>query len=143
MIYLGQPTGYKGFCFYRITTGCSFISTTTVFDETFFLRCPDGKWRHFTELGDQPPTENRYPDDLIDQSNDNNFGDHPPFPLENDDSAPSSPPSEPEVPVVPDGDTENPSHTQGNPPVLPPQWRDDNALRHGMRQQMPGTQSSR
>ena len=84
----------------------------------------------------KPPTENRYPDDSIDQSDDNNFGNNPPFPLKNDDSAPSSPPSKPEVPVVPDRDTEHPLHTQGNPPVLPPQWCDDDAPRHGMRQRM-------
>ena len=131
MVYLRQPAGYKGFCFYRI-----FIGATAVFDETFFPRCPDGKQRHFTELGDTPPTENRYPDDPIDQSGDNNFGDHPPFPTENDDNPPSSPPSEPEVPVVPDRDTEHPSHTQGNPPVPPPQWRNEDTQRHSTRQQM-------
>jgi len=65
-----------------------------------------------------PPTENRYLDDPIDQYGDNNFGDNLPFPSENDDSALSSPPSEPEVPVVPDHDTEHPSHTQRNLPVL-------------------------
>jgi len=136
MVYLGQPAGCEGFCFYHITTGCIFISTTTVFDKTFFPHCPDGKQWHFTELGDVPPTENRYPDDLIDQSNDNNFGNNPLFPLENDDSAPSSPPSKPEVIVVSDYDTEHPLHTQGNPPVPPPQWHDDDAPRHGTRQQM-------
>jgi len=49
----------------------------------------------------EPPTENRYPDDPIDQSDDN-FGNQLPFPTENDDHPPSSPPSEPEVPDVPD-----------------------------------------
>jgi len=136
IVYLGQPAGYKGFCFYHITTGCIFISTTTVFDETFFPHCPDGKQRHFTELDDMLPTENRYPDDPIDQSDENNFGDNLPFPLENDDHPPSSPPSEPEVPVVPNCDMEHSSHTQGNPSVLPPQWRDDDAPRHGTRQRM-------
>jgi len=58
MIYLGQPAGYKGYCFYRITNGRIFIGATTVFDETYFLRCSDGKQRLFTELGDEPPTEN-------------------------------------------------------------------------------------
>jgi len=67
---------------------------------------------YFTELGDTPPTENRYPDHPIDQSNDNNFGDHPPFPTENDDNPPSSPPSKPEVPVVPDRDTDRAGHRQ-------------------------------
>jgi len=43
MIYLGQPARYKGFCFYRITTGRIFISATAVFDETFFPCCPDSK----------------------------------------------------------------------------------------------------
>ena len=66
MVYLGQPASYKGFCFYRITTGCIFIGATTIFDETYFPRCPDGKQQHFTELGDELPTENRYPDDPID-----------------------------------------------------------------------------
>jgi len=88
------------------------------------------------ELGDLLPTENRYPDDPIDQSDDNNFGDNLPFSLENDDHPPSSPPSEHGVPLVSDHDTEHPSHTQRNPPVLPPQWCDDDAPRHGMRQQM-------
>jgi len=76
MVYLRQPAGYKGFCFYHITAGCIFIGATAIFDETFFPRCPDGKQRHFTELGDEPPTENRYPDNPIDQSDDNNFGDN-------------------------------------------------------------------
>jgi len=129
MVYLGQPASYKGFCFYHITTGCIFISATTVFDETFFLCCPDGKQRHFTELGDILPTENKYPDDPIDQSNENNFGDNPLFPPENDDHPLSSPPSKPEVSIVPDRDMEHPSHTQGNPPVPPPQWRDDDTPR--------------
>jgi len=88
------------------------------------------------ELGDIPPTENRYPDDPIDQSDKNNFGDNLLFPPENDNHPLSSPSSEPEVPVVPDHDTEHPSHTQRNVPVLPPQWCNDNAPRHGMRQQM-------
>ena len=109
MVYLRQPASYKGFCFYCITTGCIFIGTTAIFDETFFPHCPDGKQRHFTELGDMPPTENRYPDNHIDQSNKNNFGDNLPFPLENDDHPPSSPPSKPEVPVVPDHDMEHSS----------------------------------
>jgi len=120
MVYLGQPAGYKGFCFYRITNGHIFIGATTVFNKTYFPRCPDGKQRHFTELGDEPPTENRYLDNSIDQSDDN-FGDQPPFPMENDDHPLSSSPSEPEVPDVPDQDTEHPSHTQRNPPVPPPQ----------------------
>jgi len=72
------------------------------------------------ELDDEPPTENKYLDNPIDQSDDN-FGDQPPFSIENDDHPPSSPSSEPEVPDVPDRDTEHPSHTQGNPPVPPPQ----------------------
>jgi len=88
------------------------------------------------ELGDEPPTENRYLDDPIDQSRDNNFGDHPLFALENNDSAPSSPPSKPEVPIVPDRDMEHPLHTQRNPLVPPPQWHDDDTPRHGTRQQM-------
>jgi len=58
------------------------------------------------ELGDELPTENRYPDDSIDQSDDN-FGDQPPFPIENDDHPPSSSPSEPEVPDIPDRDIEH------------------------------------
>jgi len=136
MVYLRQPAGYKGFCFYCITTGCIFISATAVFDETFFPRCSDGKQRHFMELGDTPPTENRYLDNPIDQSNDNNFGNHLPFPMENDDNPPLSPPSEPEVPVVPDQDTEHPSHTQRNLPVPPPQWRNEDTQRHGTRQRM-------
>jgi len=135
MVYLGQPAGYKGFCFYRITNGRIFIGATTVFDETYFPHCPDSKQRHFTVLGDELPTENRYPDNPIDQSDDN-FGDQPPFPMENDDHPPSSPPSEPEVPDVSDRDTEYSLHTQGNLPVLPPQWRDEDAPRCGMRQQM-------
>jgi len=102
MVYFGQPASYKGFCFYRITTGRIFIGATTVFDETFFPCCPDGKQRHFMELDDLTPTKNRYPDNPIDQSNDNNFGDNLPFPPENDDHPPSSPPSEPKVPIVPD-----------------------------------------
>jgi len=120
MVYLEKPASYKGFCFYRITTGRIFIGATAIFDETYFSHCPNSKQRHFTELGDKPPTENRYPDNPIDQSNDN-FGDQPPFPVENDDHPPSSPPSEPEVSDVPDQDTEHPSHTQGNPPVPLPQ----------------------
>jgi len=110
MVYLGQPAGYKGFCFYHITNGQIFIGTTAIFDETYFPRCPDSKQWYFTELSDEPPTENRYLDDPIDQSDDN-FGDQPPFPMENDNHPPSSPPSEPEVPNVPDWDTEHPSHT--------------------------------
>ena len=78
------------------------------------------------ELGDKLPTGGRYPDDPIDQSDDN-FGDQLPFPMENDDNPPSSPPSEPEVPVVPDHDMEYLLHTQGNPPVPLPQWRDDDS----------------
>jgi len=69
------------------------------------------------ELGDKPPTENRYPDDPIDQSDDNNFGNQPPFPMENDNHAPSSPPSKPEVPEVPDLDSEHPLQTQRNLPA--------------------------
>jgi len=53
------------------------------------------------ELGDEPPTENRYPDNPIDQSNDN-FGDQLLFPMENDNHPPSFSPSEPEVPDVSD-----------------------------------------
>jgi len=71
MVYLEQPASYKRFCFYHITTGRIFIGATAIFDETYFLRCPDGKQQYFTELDDEPPTENRYPDDPIDQSNDN------------------------------------------------------------------------
>jgi len=133
MVYLEQPASYKGFCFYHITNGQIFIGATTVFNETYFPCCPDGKQRHFTELGDEPPTENRYPDDPIDQSDDN-FGNQPPFPMKNDDHPPSSPPSEPEVPDVPDQDTEHPLHTQGNPPVPPPQWHNEDTPRHGTRQ---------
>ena len=136
IVYLRQPASYKGFCFYCITTGHIFIGTTPVFDETFFLCCSDGKQRHFMELNDVPPTENRYPDDLIDQSNDNNFGDNPLFSLENDDSALSSPLSKPEVPVVPDCNMKHSLHTQGNLSVPLPQWHDNNAPRHGTRQQM-------
>jgi len=66
MVYLGQPASYKGFCFYCITTGCIFIGATTIFDEPFFPCCSDGKQWHFTELGDMPLTENRYPDNPID-----------------------------------------------------------------------------
>jgi len=127
IVYLGQPASYKGFCFYCITTGHIFIGATTVFDDTFFPCCPDVKQRHFTELGDQPPTENRYPDNLIDQSDETNFGNNLPFSPENDDHPLSSPPSEPEVPVVPDHDMEYLLHTQGNPPVPLPQWRDDDS----------------
>ena len=43
IVYLGQPAGYKRFCFYHITTWHIFISATTVFDETFFPHCLDGK----------------------------------------------------------------------------------------------------
>ena len=43
MIYLGQPAGYKGCCFYRITNGQIFIDATAVFDETYFPHCSDGK----------------------------------------------------------------------------------------------------
>jgi len=120
MIYFGQPAGYKGYCFYRITNGQIFIGATAIFDETYFPRCPDGKQRPFMELGDKPPTENRYLDDPIDQSDDNNFGNQPPFPMENDDHPPSSPPSEPEVSDVPDLDSEHPSQTQENLPAPPP-----------------------
>jgi len=134
MVYLGQPASYKGFFFYHITNGWIFIGATAVFDETYFSRCPDGKQWHFIELGDEPPTENRYLDDPIDHSDDNNFGDHLLFPLENNDSALSSPSSEPEVPIVPDRDTEHSLHTQGNPPVLLPQWHDEDAPRCGTRQ---------
>jgi len=136
MIYLGQPAGYKGYCFYRITNGRIFIGATAIFDETYFPHCPDGKQQPFTELGDELPTENRYLDDPIDQSNDNNFGDQPPFPMENDDHPPSSPLSEPEVPDVPDLNLEHPSQTQGNLPAPPPRWRDEEPQRHGMRQRM-------
>jgi len=101
MVYLGQPAGYKRFCCYCITNRRIFIGATAVFDETYFPRCPDSNQRHFMELCDEPPTENRYPDDPIDQSNDN-FGDQPPFSMEHDDHPPSSPPSKPEVPDVPD-----------------------------------------
>jgi len=83
IVYLGQPAGYKGFCFYCITNGRIFIGATAVFDETYFPRCPDGKQQHFTKLGDELPTENRYPDDPIDQSDDN-FGNQLPFSTEND-----------------------------------------------------------
>jgi len=100
MVYLGQPASYKGFCFYCITNGHIFIGATAVFDETYFLRCPDGKQQHFTELGDESPTENRYLNNPIDQSDDN-FGDQLPFPTGNDDHPLSSPPSKPEVPDVP------------------------------------------
>jgi len=120
MIYLRQPAGYKGYCFYRITNGQIFIGTTAVFNETYFPRCPDGKQQPFMELGDEPPTENRYPDDPIDQSDDNNFGDQLPFPMENDNHPPSSPPSKPEVPEDPDLDSEHPSQSQRNLPALPP-----------------------
>ena len=58
MVYLRQPAGYKRFCFYRITNGRIFIGATAVFNETYFPCCPDGKQRHFMELGDEPPTEN-------------------------------------------------------------------------------------
>ena len=134
MIYLGQPAGYKGYCFYHITNGRIFIGATAVFDETYFPRCPDSKQRPFTELGDKLPTENRYPDNPIDQSNNNNFGDQLPFSTENDNHPLSSPPSEPEVPEVPDLDSEHPSQTQGNPPAPLPQWHDEELQRHGMRQ---------
>jgi len=86
-----------------------------------------------------PPTENRYLDNPIDQSNENNFGNNLLFPPENDNHPPSSPPSEPEVLIVPDQDTEHCSHTQGNLPVLPPQWYDDDTPRCGTRQQMVGS----
>jgi len=83
-----------------------------------------------------PPTENRYPDDPIVQSDENNFGNNLPLSPENDDHPSSSPPSEPEVPIVSDHDMEHPSHTQGNLPVPQPQWHDDNAPRCGTRQRM-------
>ena len=134
IVYLGQPASYKGLCFYCITTGCIFIGATATFDETFFPCCPDGKQQHFTESGDQLPTENRYPDNPIDQSDENNFGNDPSFPPENDNHPPSSPLSEPEVPIVPDHDIEHSSHTQRNSPVPPPQWHNDDAPRHGTRQ---------
>ena len=79
------------------------------------------------------PSRNRYPDDPINQSNDN-FGNQLPFSMENDDHPPSSPFSKPEVPDVPDRDTEHPSHTQENPPVPLPQWHDEDTPRCGMRQ---------
>jgi len=135
IIYLGQPAGYKGYCFYCITNEQIFIGATTVFDETYFPCCSDGKQRLFTELGDKLPTENRYLDDPIDQSDDNNFGHQPPFPMANDNHPPSSPPSEPEVPEVSDLDSEHPSQTQGNPPAPPPRWRDEELQRCGTRQQ--------
>jgi len=43
IVYLGQPAGYKGFCFYHITNGQIFIGTTAVFNKTYFLCCSDGK----------------------------------------------------------------------------------------------------
>ena len=73
------------------------------------------------EIGDQPPPENRYPEDPSDPSDDN-FGDHLPFPLENDgDAPPSSPPSENNDLQVPDGESMDHSlHTQGRPQS--PRW---------------------
>jgi len=136
MIYLGQPAGYKGYCFYHITNGRIFIGATAIFNETYFPRCPNSKQRPFTELGDEPPTENRYLDDPIDQSDDNNFGNQSPFPMENDNHPPSSSPSKPEVPDVSDLDSEHPSQTQGNLPAPPPQWHDKEPQRHGTRQRM-------
>ena len=89
-----------------------------MFDETLFPCCPDSKQHTFTEIGDQPPPENRYPEDPSDPSDDN-FGDHPPFPLENDgDTPPSSPRSE-------NNDLQEPAdhslHTQETMQL--PQWR--------------------
>ena len=109
-----------------------------MFDETLFPCCPDGKQRTFTEIGDQPPPKNRYPEDLSDPSDDN-FGNHPPFPPENDgDAPPSSPPSENNDPRVPDGDnSDHPSQTQGRPQL--PRWQGPEqpvASQHGTRQQM-------
>ena len=135
MVYLGQPAGYKGFCFYCITNGWIFIGATAVFNETYFPHCPDGKQWPFMELGDELPTENRYWDDLIDQSDDNNFGDQLPFPSENDDYSLSSP-SKTEVPDVPDSDSEHPSETQRNLPAPLPRWHDEEPQKCGTRQQM-------
>ena len=105
MVYLGQPVSYKGFCFYWLTNGWIFIGAMAVFDETLFPCYPHGKQHFFTEIDDKPPFEKRYLDDP--SSKDNNFGDHLPFPLENDgDAPPSSPPSENNNP------TDHPSHTQ-------------------------------
>jgi len=92
-------------------------------------------FRHRLAVVVSLPTENRYLDNPIDQSNDN-FGDQLLFHTENDNDPLSSPPSKPEVPDVPDWDTEHPSHTQGNLPVSPPQWCNENTQRCGMRQQM-------
>ena len=49
MVYLDQPAGYKGFCFYWLTNGHIFIGVTAVFDETLFPCCPDGKllWNNY------------------------------------------------------------------------------------------------
>ena len=109
-----------------------------MFDETLFPHCPDGKQWTFTEIGDQPPPKNRYPEDLSDPSDDNNFGDHPLFPLENDgDTPPSSPPSKNNDPRVPDTENlDHPSQTQGRPQL--PRWQGPEqpvAPRRGMRQQ--------
>ena len=121
MVYLDQPAGYKGFCFYQLTNGHIFIGITAVFDETLFPRCPDSKQQTFTEIGDQLPPENRYPEDPSDPSDDN-FGDHPPFHLENDgDAPPSSPPSKNNDPQVLTGESlDHPSHTQES--MQSPQW---------------------
>ena len=118
MVYLGQPASYKGFCFYRLTNGHIFIGVTAMFDETLFPRCPDGKQQTFTEIGDQPPLKNRYPEDPSDSSDDN-FGDHLPFPPENDgDAPPSSPPSKNNNPQNPE---DHPLHTQESMQL--PQWQ--------------------
>ena len=118
MVYLGQPAGYKGFCFYWLTNGCIFIGITAIFDETLFSCCPDGKQWTFTEIDDQPPPKNRYPEDPSDPSDDN-FGNHPLFPLENDgDAPPSSPPSKNNDPQGPE---DHPSHIQKSTQL--PQWQ--------------------
>ena len=105
MVYLGWPVSYKGFSFYQLTNEQIFIGTMAVFDETLFPHCPDGKQQFFTEIDDRLPFEKRYPDDS--SSDENNFGDHLPFPSENDgDAPPSSPPSKKNNPP-----TDHPLHT--------------------------------
>ena len=69
------------------------------------------------KIGDQPLPENRYPEDPSDPSDDN-FGDHPLFPPENDgDAPPSSPPSKNNNLQEP---MDHPLHTQGS--MQSPQW---------------------
>lgn len=65
IVYLGQPAGYKGYCFYWLKTQRIFIVATAVFNETYFSHCPDGKQQRMTELGDQPPHDDNNGDNFL------------------------------------------------------------------------------